>query len=117
MVTEMICHVRLVCIVDVHGRSFPLLAAEIARASCSFQRDNRAMVHGSGGQAAPARSKIATLTHIESLAAPQERQSSMRIVQDTANIQEPRCGENFPLAWWNTRRNRVRQVADGWKAA
>ena len=95
-------NVRLVCIVDVHGR-FRFL---IARASCSFQRDNRAMVHGSGGQAAPARSKIATLTHIESLAAPQERQSSMRIVQDTANIQEPRCGKHFPLAWWNTQKSR-----------
>ncbi len=29
----------------------------------------------------------------------------------------PAYGENFLLAWWNARRNRVLQVADGWKAA
>ena len=38
-------------------------------------------------------------------------------LQDTARLQEPCHGENFPLAWWNARRNRVLQVADGWKAA
>ena len=46
--------------------------------------------------------------------------TSVRIVdrlQDTAGVQEPRRGEIFPLAWWNTRRNCVRQVADGWKVA
>ena len=77
------------------------------------------MVHGSGGQAAPARSKIAT-GHSPTLTVVGGATGTPvvhAIVQDTANIQEPRCGENFPLAWWNTRRNRVRQVADGWKAA
>ena len=39
------------------------------------------------------------------------------IASDTARLQEPCHGEIFPLAWWNPRRNRVLQVADGWKAA
>ena len=45
--------------------------------------------------------------------------ASVRIVdrlQDTAGVQEPPRGENLPLAWWNARKNCVRQVADGWKA-
>ena len=46
--------------------------------------------------------------------------TSVRIVdrlQDTAGVQEPPRGEIFPLAWWNARKNCVRQVDDGWKAA
>ena len=45
--------------------------------------------------------------------------TSVRIVdrlQDTAGVQEPPRGEIFPLAWWNARKNCVRQVDDGWKA-
>ena len=38
-------------------------------------------------------------------------------LQDTAGVQEPPRGENFPLAWWNARKNCVRQVVDGWKVA
>ena len=38
-------------------------------------------------------------------------------LQDTAGVQEPRRGEIFPLAWWNARKNCVRQVVDGWKVA
>ena len=101
-----------------------LLAAAIAaRASSSFQRDNRAMAHGSGGQAAPARSKTAYMA-IARIDGRRQRHRNvmapMRIahcLQDTARLQEPCHGENFPLAWWNARRNRVLQVADGWKAA
>ena len=46
--------------------------------------------------------------------------TSVRIVdrlQDTTGVQEPPRGEIFPLAWWNARKNCVRQVDDGWKAA
>jgi len=60
-----------------------LLAAAIARASSSFQRDNRAMAHGSGGQAAPARSKTAYMA-IARIDGRRQRHrnamSSMRIV-------------------------------------
>ena len=107
------------CQVDIMG----ILAAAIARAPSSFQRDNRAMAHGSGGQAAPARSKTAYMA-IARIDGRRQRHrnamSSMRIVhllRTPPASKKPRCGEHFPLAWWNTRRNCVRQVADGWKAA
>ena len=92
-------------------------------ASCSFQRDNRTVAHGSGRQAVPARSKTVYMA-ISCIGGRWQRHGNvmapMRIadcLQDTARLQEPCHGENFPLAWWNARRNRVLQVADGWKAA
>ena len=111
--------VRLVCILDVHGHS----CSCDRTASCSFQRDNRALARGSGWQAGPTRSKTVYMA-IARIGGRWQRHGNvmapMRIadcLQDTARLQEPCHGENFPLAWWNARRNRVLQVADGWKAA
>jgi len=69
-----------------------LLAA--AMASSSFQRDNRAMAHGSGGQAAPARSKTAYMA-IARIDGRRQRHrnamSSMRIVHLLRTPQRPRA--------------------------
>ena len=80
------------------------------------------LAHGSDRHAAPACSKTVYIVSAR-IDGRQQRHgnamTSVRIVdrlQDTAGVQEPPRGEISPLAWWNARKNCVRQVDDGWKA-
>ena len=89
--------VRLVCILDVHGHS----CSCDRTASCSFQRDNRALARGSGWQTGPARSKTVYMA-IAHIGGRWQRHGNvmapMRIadcLQDTARLQEPCHGEIF----------------------
>ena len=89
--------VRLVCILDVHGHS----CSCDRTASCSFQRDNRTVAHGSGRQAAPARSKTVYMAIARTGGRWQRHgnvMAPMRIahcLQDTARLQEPCTAKIF----------------------
>ena len=111
--------VRLGCQVMSHGN----YCSRDRTGCCSFQRNKpRNCARLFDRQAALACSKTVYMVSGRIDGRRQRHgnaMASVRIVdrlQDTAGVQEPPRGKNFPLAWWNARKNCVRQVADGWKA-
>ena len=107
------------CVLAARVMFIGIIAAAIARAPAHFNAINHAMAHGSDRHAAPACSKTVYMVSARIDGRRQRHgnaMTSVRIVdrfQDTAGVQELRRGEIFPLAWWNARKNCVRQVVDG----